>query len=106
MRFYIAPRTMTQGTWYRASYPPTGSEREAEGFEGQFTIAVWRVRFIVTSNSLCSLLLHELIRRQDQRAQGKPSIKDWESLPVESSVDKGYEDLEEIGEHRDRWTPN
>jgi hypothetical protein len=43
----------------------------------------------------------ESIRRHDQKAQRRTSIKEWESLPVESSVDKGPADVEEIGEHRD-----
>jgi hypothetical protein len=95
-----------QGTWYRASYPTAGSAREAVGVEGQVTIVLWCVRLIVTGNALCSLLHHEFVRWHDQKAQGKPSIKEWESLPVESSVDKGPADVEEIGEHGDRWTPN
>jgi hypothetical protein len=76
------------------------------GFEGQATIVLWRVRLIVTGNALCSILYQESVRRHDQNAQGKPSIKEWESLPLESSVDKGPADVEEIGEHRDRWPPN
>jgi hypothetical protein len=84
----------SQGTWYRASYPVAGSARAAVGFEGQVTIVLWRVRLIVTGNTLCSLLHQESVRRHDQKAQGKPSIKEWESLPVESSIDKGPEDVE------------
>jgi hypothetical protein len=30
---------------------------------------------------------------------------EWELLPVESSVDMEPADMEEIGEHRVRWTP-
>jgi hypothetical protein len=96
----------SQGTWYRASYPAAGSTREAVGFDGQVTIVLWCVRLIVTGNALCSLLHQEFVRRHDQKAQGKPSIVEWESLPVESSVDKGPAVVEEIGGHRERWTPN
>jgi hypothetical protein len=95
-----------QGTWYRAGYPRAGTARAAVDFEGQNTIVVWFVRLIVTGNALCSLLHRESIRRHDQKAQKRTSIKEWESLPVESSVDKGPADVEEIGEHRDSWTPN
>jgi hypothetical protein len=95
-----------QGTWYRASYPAAGSAREAVGFEGQVTIVLWCVRLIVTGNALCSLLHQEFVRRHDQKAQGKQIIKEWESLPVESSIDKGPADVDKIGEHRDRWTLN
>jgi hypothetical protein len=87
----------SQGTWYRAGYPAAGSARAAVGFEGQVTIVLWCVRLIVSGNALCSLLHQESIRRHDQKAQGRSSIKDWESLPVESSVDKGPADVEEIG---------
>jgi hypothetical protein len=95
-----------QGTWYHASYPAAGSAREAVSFEGQVTIVLWFVRLIVTGNALCLLLHQEFVRRHDQKAQGTQSIKKWKSLPVESSVDKGPAYVEEIGEHRDRWTPN
>jgi hypothetical protein len=91
-----------QDTWYRASYPAAGSAREAVGFEGQVTIVLWCVRPIVTGNALFSLLHQEFARRHYQKAQGKQSIKKWESLPVESSIDKGPADVEEIDEHRDR----
>jgi hypothetical protein len=64
------------------------------GFEGQVTIVLWCVHLIVTGNALCSLLHKEFVRRHDQKAQGKPSIKEWESLPVESSVDKRPADVE------------
>jgi hypothetical protein len=70
-------------------------------FEGQVTIVLWCLCLIVTGNALCSIPHEESIRRHDQKAQGKPSIKEWESLPVESSVDKGPADVEEIGENRD-----
>jgi hypothetical protein len=63
------------------------------GFEGQVTIVLWCVRLIVAGNALCSLLHQESIRRHDQKAQGKLSIKEWESLPVESSVDKEPADV-------------
>jgi hypothetical protein len=53
-----------------------------------------------TGNALCSLLHQEFVRRHERKAQGKPSIKEWESLPVESPVDKGPADEEEIGKHR------
>jgi hypothetical protein len=96
----------SQGTWYRAGYPPSSTARAAVGFEGQVTIVLWGVRLIVTGNNLCFLLHQESIRKHDQKAQRTTSIKEWESLPVESSVDKGPADVEEIGEHRDRWTPN
>jgi hypothetical protein len=95
-----------QGTWYRAGNPPASTARAAVGFEGQVTIVLWCVRLIVSGNALCSLLHQEFVRRHDQKAQGGSSIKKWESLPVESSVDKGPADVEEIGEKRDRWTPN
>jgi hypothetical protein len=78
----------------------------AVSFEGHIKIVLWCVRLIVTGNALCLLLHQDFIRRHDQKAQGIPSIKEWESLPVESSVDKGLTDVKEIGEHRDRWTPN
>jgi hypothetical protein len=96
----------SQGTWHRASYPVAGSAREAVGFEGQVTIVLWCVSLIVTESALCSLLHQKFVQRHDQKAQGKPSIKEWESLPVESSVDRRPADVEEIGEHRDRWAPN
>jgi hypothetical protein len=51
---------------------------EAVGLEGQVTIVLWCVRLIVTGNALCSLLHHEFVRRHDQKAQGKQSIKEWE----------------------------
>jgi hypothetical protein len=92
----------SQATWYRASYPAEGSAREAVGFERQVTIVLWCVRLTVTGNVLCSLLHQEFVRRHDQKAQGKPRIEEWESLPVESSVIKGPADVEEIGKHRDR----
>jgi hypothetical protein len=69
-------------------------------------MVLWCVRLIVTGNALCSLLHQESIRRHDQKAQRRASIKEWESLPVESSVDKGLANVEEIGGHRDRWTLN
>jgi hypothetical protein len=94
------------GTWYRAGYPPESTARAAMGFEGQVTICLWCVRLIVAGNALCSLQHQESIQRHDQKAQGRSSIKEWESLPVESSVDKGPADVEEIGEQRDRRTPN
>jgi hypothetical protein len=51
------------------------------GFRGSGrTFVLWCVRLIVTGNSLRSLLHQESIRR--------------------------HADVEEIGEHRDRWTPN
>jgi hypothetical protein len=43
-------------------------------------------------------LFNDMIRR----LRKKPSIKEWESLPVESSVDKGPGDVEEVGKNRDR----
>jgi hypothetical protein len=95
-----------QGTWYRAGYYPASTAWEAVGFEGQVTIVLWCVRVIVAGKALCSLLHQESVRRYDQKAQGRSSIKEWESLPVESSVDKGPADVEEIGEQRDRRTPN
>jgi hypothetical protein len=95
-----------QGTWYRASYPTAVSAREAVGFEGQVTIVLWCVRLIVAGYALCSLLHQEFVRRHDQKAQGGSSIKEWESLPVESSVDNGPANVEEIGKQRDRRTPN
>jgi hypothetical protein len=76
------------------------------GFRGQATNVLWCVRLPVAGNSLCSILHQESIRRHDQKAQSRTSIKEWESLPVEPSVDKGPADVEEIGEHSDRWTPN
>jgi hypothetical protein len=63
------------------------------------------VRLIVAGNSLCSLLHLKSIRRHDQKAQRKTRIKEWESLPVESSVDKGPADVEEIGVHRINGRP-
>jgi hypothetical protein len=54
------------------------------------------VRLIVTGNALWSLLHQEFVRRHDQKAQGKQSIKKWESLPVESSGDKGLAYVEEL----------
>jgi hypothetical protein len=72
------------------------------GLEGHVTIVLWCVRLIVTGNALFSLLHQKFVRQHDQKAQGKQSIKKWESLPVESSVDKGPADVDEIGEHRDR----
>jgi hypothetical protein len=77
----------SQGTWYRAGYPPASTEKAAVGFEGQVTIVLWCVRLIVAGNTICLLLHKEFVRRQDQKAQGRSSIKEWESLPVESSVD-------------------
>jgi hypothetical protein len=76
------------------------------GFEGQVTVFLWFVRVIVTGNTLFSLLHRESVRRHDQKAQGNSSIKEWELLPVEPSVDKGPADVGLIGEHRDRWNPN
>jgi hypothetical protein len=95
-----------QGTWYRAGYPPASTATAAVGFEGQVTIIPWYVRLIVAGNGLCSLLHQESIRRHDQNAQGGSNIKEWESLPVESSVDKKPADVEEFGEQRDRRAPN
>jgi hypothetical protein len=102
-----------QGTWYRASYLPAGSAREAVYFEGQGTIVLWCVLLIFTGNALSSLLNQEFVRRHGQKAQRKQSIKEWESLPVESSVDKRPADVKEIGEHQQRapsgehrWMPN
>jgi hypothetical protein len=92
----------SRGIWYRASYPPTGSARQAMDFEGQVTIVLWCLRLTITGNALCSLLHQEFIRQHDQKAQGWSSIKEWESLPVESSVEMGPADVEEIGGHRDR----
>jgi hypothetical protein len=92
----------SQGTWCRAGYPPASTARGEVGFVGQITIVLWCVRLIVAGNALCSLLHQESIRRFDQKAQGRSSIKEWESLPVESSVNKEPADVEEIGEHRDR----
>jgi hypothetical protein len=96
----------SQGTWYLAGYPQASTARAAVTFEGQVTIFLWNVRLIVAVNALCSLLHQESIRRHDQKAQRRSSIKGWESLPVESSVDKGPADVEEICVHRDRWTLN
>jgi hypothetical protein len=76
------------------------------GFEGQVTIVLSYVRLIVAGNALCSLLNQESIRRHDQKAQGRSSNEEWESLPVAPSVDKGPADVEELGEQRDRRTPN
>jgi hypothetical protein len=76
------------------------------GFEGQVTIVLWCLHLIFAGNARCPLLHQEFIRRHDQKAQGKPSIKERESLPVESSVDRGPVDVEEIGKHRDSCTPN
>jgi hypothetical protein len=104
--FLHSPAKDCQGTWYRAGYPPASTARAAVGFEGQVTIVLWCVHLIVAGNALCSLLHQESIRRHDQKAQGGSSIKEWESLPVESSVDKGPADVEEIGEQRDKRTPN
>jgi hypothetical protein len=74
----------SQGTWYREGYPPARTARAAVGFDGQVTIVLWCVRIIVDRNALCSLLNQEVIRRHDQKAQRRTSIKEWESLPVES----------------------
>jgi hypothetical protein len=65
-----------QGIWYRARYPAAGSAREAVGFKGQVSIVLWCVRLIVTGNALCSLLHQDSVRRHDQKAQEKPSIKE------------------------------
>jgi hypothetical protein len=94
------------GTLNRAGYVPASTARAAVSFEGQVTIVLWCMRHIVAGNALCLLLHQEFVRRHDQRAQGRSSIKEWESLPVESSVDKGRADVEEIGSQRDRRTPN
>jgi hypothetical protein len=106
MRFYIAPRKYSQGTWNRASNSLESTARAALSFEIQVTNVLRCMRLIVVGNALCSLLHQESIRRHDQKAQRKSSIKEWESLPVESSVDKGPADVKEIDEHRDKWTPN
>jgi hypothetical protein len=90
----------SQGTWHLASYPAAGAAREAVGFEGQVTIVLWCMRLIVTGNALFSLLHQQFVRRNNQKAQRKPSIKEWESLPLKSSVDKGPADVEKIGKHR------
>jgi hypothetical protein len=74
----------SQGTWYRAIYPPTSTARAAMGFEGQVSIVLWCVRFIVAGNALCSLLHQKSIRRHDQKAQRSTIIKECKSLPVES----------------------
>jgi hypothetical protein len=105
IRFYIEPRKLTkihgiarailrqarQGrSWFRG----TGYNRSVV----YASHCPWQ--------ALCSLLHQKFIRRHDQKAQGKLCIKEWELLPVESSVDKGPADEEEIGEHRARWTLN
>jgi hypothetical protein len=62
---------------------------------------------LIVAKTVCSSLLHqEFIRKYDQKAQEKPSIKEWESLPVDLSVYKGPLDAEDFFEHRDRWTPD
>jgi hypothetical protein len=104
MGFNISPREIAKV--HGIAHPLSSTARAAVGNEGQVEIVPWCVRLIVAGNALCSLLHQEFIRRHEQKAQRRTSIKEWESLPVESSVDKGPADVEEIGEHRDRWTPN
>jgi hypothetical protein len=86
----------TQGTGYRAGYPPASTARAAAGFEGQVTIVLWCVRLIVTGNALRSLLHQESIRRHKQKAWRRTSIKECKSLPVKSSIDKRPSDVEAI----------
>jgi hypothetical protein len=76
------------------------------GFEGQVTIVLWCMRLIVAGDALFSLQHQKSIRRHAQKFQGWLSVNEYESLPGESSVDKGPADEEEIGVHRDRWTLN
>jgi hypothetical protein len=106
MRSYVAPRKIAKVHGIARVILRAGSTREAVGFEGPVTNVLWCVRLTVTGNTLCSLLHRESIRQNDQKALGRSSIgMEWELLPVESSVDMEPADMEEIGEHRVRWTP-